>query len=88
MKIQTSVRVEKEFYEEAKKVFDKFGLSFADAVNIFLAKVSMTKSIPFRLEIPNEETQKAIKAARKGETEPVSFEELKEEIANVADSSH
>jgi DNA-damage-inducible protein J len=55
MKIQTSVRVEEVFYDEAKDVFKKFGLSFGDAVNIFLAKVSMEKSIPFDLSIPNEE---------------------------------
>jgi DNA-damage-inducible protein J len=82
MKIQTSVRVEKKFYKEAKKVFEKFGLSFADAVNIFLAKVSMTKSIPFSLDIPNEETKNAIEAARKGEIELTSLEDLKRENFN------
>ena len=43
MKIQTSVRVEDSFYKEAKTVFSKFGLSFGDAVNIFIAKVAMEK---------------------------------------------
>jgi len=46
MKIQTSVRVEDVFYNEAKEVFQRFGLSFGDAVNIFLAKVAMEKGIP------------------------------------------
>ena len=55
MKIQTSVRVEDVFYNEAKEVFQRFGLSFGDAVNIFLAKVAMEKGIPFDLTLPSEE---------------------------------
>jgi len=55
MKIQTSVRVEDKFYNEAKDVFKQFGLSFGDAVNIFLAKVAMEKGIPFDLKLPSDE---------------------------------
>jgi DNA-damage-inducible protein J len=58
MKIQTSVRVENSLYNEAKEVFSKFGLTFGDAVNIFLAKVSMEKAIPFELSLPSEELLK------------------------------
>jgi len=60
MRMQTSVRVEKEFYEEAKKVFNQLGLSFGDAVNVFLAKVAMEKGIPFELKIPSKELEKRI----------------------------
>ena len=60
MKIQTSVRVDDTFYKEAKNIFAKFGLSFGDAVNIFLAKVAMEKSIPFDLSIPSKELEKRI----------------------------
>jgi len=60
MKIQTSVRVEDTFYNEAKNIFAKFGLSFGDAINIFLAKVAMEKRIPFDLSIPSEELEKRI----------------------------
>jgi DNA-damage-inducible protein J len=55
MKIQTSVRVEDVFYNEAKEIFQRFGLTFGDAVNIFLAKVAMEKGIPFDLTLPSEE---------------------------------
>lgn len=61
MKVQTSVRVEDLFYKESKEVFKKFGLSFGDAVNIFLAKVAMEKGIPFDLSIPTKELQKRTK---------------------------
>lgn len=49
MKIQTSIRVEDEFYQEAKVVFKKVGLTFGDAVNLFLSKVAMEKGIPFSI---------------------------------------
>ena len=58
MKIQTSVRVDDTLYKEAKEIFSKFGLTFGDAVNIFLAKVSMEKSIPFDLSLPSKELEK------------------------------
>jgi len=60
MRMQTSVRVEKEFYEEAKKVFNHLGLTFGDAVNVFLAKVAMEKGIPFELKLPSEDLEKRI----------------------------
>ena len=65
MKIQTSVRVEDVFYKDAKKVFDSFGLTFGDAVNIFLAKVSMQQAIPFELSIPSSRLNKRIKNIKK-----------------------
>ena len=57
MKIQTSVRVEDVLYNEAKEIFQRFCLSFGDAVNIFLAKVAMEKGIPFDLTLPSEELE-------------------------------
>ena len=51
MRVQTSIRVDEEFYKEAREVFKKFGLTFGDAVNIFLAKVAMEKGIPFDLKL-------------------------------------
>jgi len=61
MKIQTSVREEDVFYNEAKEVFQRFGLSFGDAVNIFLAKVAMEKGIPFDLTLPSDELTSCMK---------------------------
>lgn len=67
MKIQTSIRVEDTFYKEAKDVFTKFGLTFGDAVNIFLAKVAMEKSIPFDLSPPSEELESRVRNIDSGE---------------------
>lgn len=62
MKMQTSVRVEDKFYNESKEVFANLGLTFADGVNIFLAKVAMERKIPFELSItPSDELVSRIK---------------------------
>lgn len=58
--MQTSVRVDDVFYNEAKEVFSRFGLSFGDAVNLFLAKVSMEKRIPFELSLPSDELNRRV----------------------------
>ncbi|MFZ2968378.1 MAG: type II toxin-antitoxin system RelB/DinJ family antitoxin [Sulfuricurvum sp.] len=60
MKMQTSVRVEDRFYNESKKVFDAFGMSFGDAVNLFLAKVALEKRIPFVISLPSDEMMNRI----------------------------
>jgi DNA-damage-inducible protein J len=53
--------VDEVFYNDSKKVFDAFGLSFGDAVNMFLAKVAMEKKIPFALSLPSDELTERIK---------------------------
>jgi DNA-damage-inducible protein J len=61
MRRQTSIRVEDKFYKESEKVFSKLGLSFGDAVNLFLAKVALEKKIPFEIGIPSEELTNRIR---------------------------
>ncbi len=63
--MQTSIRVEKEFYEKAKKVFNQLGHTFGDAVNVFWAKVAMEKGIPFELKLPSKELKKRINNVEK-----------------------
>jgi DNA-damage-inducible protein J len=65
MKIQTSVRVEDVFYNDAKEIFQRFDLSFGDAVNIFLAKVVMEQGIPFDLTLPSDELKSRLQNIEK-----------------------
>ncbi|MDQ7086138.1 MAG: type II toxin-antitoxin system RelB/DinJ family antitoxin [Sulfurovum sp.] len=82
MKIQTSVRVEDVFYHEAKEVFQRFGLTFGDAVNMFLAKVSMEQGIPFDLTLPSDELKSRLENLEKNintetyQTRDALFEDL------------
>lgn len=54
----TSIKLDKNIKEDAKKIFAKLGISMGDAVNMFLAQVSMNKGLPFEVKIPNSETKK------------------------------
>jgi DNA-damage-inducible protein J len=78
MKTQTSIRIEKEYFQQAKEILKNLGLTYSEAVNIFTAMIVRHKGLPFEVKIPNETTQKAIKEARKGKNvENISLDEFK-----------
>ena len=79
-KVRTSIYLDQQIKEEAKKLFKKFHLNLSEAINIFLTQSVLDQTLPFQLRIPNEETIKAIQEVENGETEEISFEELKEEL--------
>jgi len=81
-KIHTTLRVDEENYRKAKKILERRGLNVSQAFNIFIAMVKEHRGLPFEVKIPNEETARVIKEARKGKnlTEVKSMEEFKELI--------
>lgn len=83
MRVQANIRVEEQFYQESKMVFSNLGLSFADAVNIFLAKVSAEKSMPFALEVPSNELSNRIKDINKNKNTQV-FDSVDKLFANLS----
>ena len=56
-----NVRVDEGLKKKSEMVFEELGLGMSAAITIFLKAVVRTQSIPFSLEIPNEETLKAFK---------------------------
>ena len=75
----TSIKLDKENKEEAKKIFAQLGISMGDAVNMFFSQVVLTKSIPFEIKIPNDETKNTIKDAREDKNMSIiSLDELRE----------
>ncbi|MBK8453905.1 MAG: type II toxin-antitoxin system RelB/DinJ family antitoxin [Thiofilum sp.] len=66
MKIQTSMRIEEETFNEAKAILASLGMNFTDAVNIFVSMVVQTKGLPFEVKIPNAETLQAMQEVREG----------------------
>ena len=56
-----NIRVDDGLKKQSELVFDELGLSITAAMTIFLKAVVRTNSIPFSLEIPNNETLKAFK---------------------------
>ena len=79
-KIRTSVYLDRQLKEDAKELFKKFHMTLNEAFNMFLAQSVMEQAIPFQSRVPNEETRKAIQEVLDGETEPVTFEQLKEDM--------
>jgi len=80
-KIRTNIYIDKDIKEEAQKLFSTFNISLSDAINLFLTQSVLNRGIPFKIEIPDEETQQAIQEARTGKNmEKITFEELKKEM--------
>ena len=76
-KVQTSLRIDEDALKEAKIILKSLGMNFTEAVNVFTNMVVQTKGLPFEVKVPNDETKKAIKEARKGiNVAEFSIEEL------------
>ena len=60
-------RIDEETKREAAAVLKTIGLTLSDAFRLLLVRVAAEKALPFDPLIPNEETIKAIRAARRGE---------------------
>jgi len=77
-KIRTNIYINEEIKIEAQKLFKKFNISLSDAINLFLTQSVLSQSIPFKIEIPNKETQKVIKEARENKNmTKTSLEDLR-----------
>ncbi|QCS24902.1 type II toxin-antitoxin system RelB/DinJ family antitoxin [Rickettsia parkeri] len=59
-------RINEDVKEEAALVLAAMGLTLSDAVRMLLFRVAREKALPFEPLIPNDETIKAMKAARRG----------------------
>ena len=66
------VRVEPEIKEQAELVFDAFGITISEAVNIFLHKAVMVGGIPFEIQplTPNAETLEVMREVELMEQNP------------------
>lgn len=59
-------RIDGHIKEEAAAVLAAMGLTVSDAFRIMLIRVAKEKALPFEPLVPNAETIKAMKAARRG----------------------
>lgn len=60
-------RIDKHIKGEAEAVLATIGLTVSDAFRMLLFRIAREKALPFDPLIPNEETIKAMRAARCGE---------------------
>ncbi|MBX3708370.1 MAG: type II toxin-antitoxin system RelB/DinJ family antitoxin [Gammaproteobacteria bacterium] len=76
-------RIDEHIKEEAATVLAAMGLTVSDAFRIMLIRIAKEKALPFEPLIPNEETIRAMKAARRGKVVTVgSVDNL---LANLND---
>ena len=59
-------RIDEQTKEEAAIVLAAMGLTLSDAFRIMLTRIARGKALPFEPLVPNAETIKAMKAARRG----------------------
>ena len=69
-------RISAEVKNEASAVLEAMGLTVSDAFRIMMTRIAREHALPFEPLIPNEETIAAMRAARKGETETVTLDQL------------
>lgn len=60
-----NIRIEPELKKEAEETLEYLGLTMAEAIKLFLKQVTLTDSIPFKIEKPkyNKETLESMKEA-------------------------
>lgn len=85
-----NLRIEPERKEAAEKLFNSFGISVTDAINIFINVSLMEGGFPFEIKQPkyNKETELAIQEARdiiSGNVESKSYSSFKEVLDDLND---
>ncbi len=59
-------RIDEHIKEEASVVLAAMGLTVSDAFRIMLIRIAHDKALPFEPLVPNDETIKAMRKARRG----------------------
>lgn len=60
-------RIDRRIKDEASAVLGAAGLTISDAVRMMLVRTAAEKALPFDPLVPNEQTIRALKAARRGD---------------------
>jgi DNA-damage-inducible protein J len=69
-------RIDEHIKEEASVVLAAMGLTISDAFRLLLTRVANEKALPFEPLVPNANTIKAMKEARRGKMETVTLADL------------
>jgi DNA-damage-inducible protein J len=56
-----NARIDQETKDQAVNVLHSLGLTTTQAISLFFKQIIYTKSIPFEIKVPNEETIKTFK---------------------------
>jgi len=75
-------RIDKKTKDSAEKILAAIGINHSEAINLFYRQIVLRRGIPFSLEIPNEETLKAIEELESGK-KVKSFKTVKKLFADL-----
>ena len=82
-KSRTNIYLDVNIKDQAKEIFNQYGLSLSQAVNIFLTQSVLNRGLPFNVKIPNDETLEAMRDVETGNNyEDVTLEDLKKTHAD------
>jgi DNA-damage-inducible protein J len=73
---QTSIKVDPIAWENAKEIFNEYGISVSDAINIFLNKVRLVGGLPFEMRKEPTTSKEEIIASIKSSIEEVNSGKL------------
>ena len=73
-----NIRTDPQIKSDAEKLFQNFGLTLSDAVNMFLHQSILYGGIPFELRMPNKETIEALEDARLGRNLSGPFDSMED----------
>lgn len=59
-------RIDPETKQKAETILNRLGMSPTEAIRMFYTQITLRNGLPFSVEIPNEETEKALKDSRSG----------------------
>lgn len=65
-----SARIDPDTKRHAEQIFEKLGLTASQAILLFYKQVELQHGLPFRVELPNETTRKALEEAQDRERLP------------------
>ncbi len=76
-KSRTNVYLDTNLKEQAKEIYQNYGLSLSQAVNMFLAQSVFSRGLPFDVKIPNDITLEAMRDVETGANyEDITLEDL------------
>ncbi len=82
MSDRINTRIDTGLKKKAVKVFDRLGITEAEAIRLFYAQVELHQGIPFPLKVPNAETIAAFKESHdsKKSTHYKNFQQLRDDL--------
>ena len=75
--VNLNIRTNKALKDSVENILHDLGLNHSTVINLLYRQISLRKEIPFSIQIPNKETQKAIMELESGKNVK-SFKNSKE----------